>query len=68
MSAVMINSLFWPAACAIVPGLVSIQGSAQDDNFTPFVISGRIGGNRIEGEIVTGTRAPERTVWKAERQ
>jgi hypothetical protein len=31
-------------------------------------LSGRISGNRIEGEIVTGTRAPERTAWKAERQ
>jgi SAM-dependent methyltransferase len=31
-------------------------------------LSGRISGNRIEGEIVTGTRAPERMAWKAERQ
>ena len=29
---------------------------------------GRISGNRIEGEILTGTRAPERTQWTAQRQ
>ena len=29
---------------------------------------GRIQGNRIEGEIVTGTRAPERMGWTAVRQ
>ncbi|MBS0335875.1 MAG: class I SAM-dependent methyltransferase [Proteobacteria bacterium] len=36
----MINSLFRRAACAILLGLVSTHASAQDDNFTPFVISG----------------------------
>ena len=40
MSAAMINSFFRRAACALVIGLVSLQGQAQDDNFTPFVISG----------------------------
>jgi Ribosomal protein L11 methyltransferase (PrmA) len=29
---------------------------------------GKIGGPRIEGEILTGTRSPERTVWSALRQ
>lgn len=29
---------------------------------------GRIEGNRIEGEILTGTRAPERSTWSARRQ
>ena len=30
--------------------------------------SGHIKGDRIEGEIVTGTRSPERTHWSAERK
>jgi len=29
---------------------------------------GKISGGRIEGEILTGTRAPERMVWSAQRQ
>lgn len=29
---------------------------------------GRIVGDRIEGEILTGTRSPERTAWSAQRQ
>ena len=29
---------------------------------------GRIRGGSIEGEILTGTRSPERTAWKASRQ
>ena len=40
MTAAMINSFFRRAACALVIGLVSLPGQAQDDNFTPFVISG----------------------------
>lgn len=31
-------------------------------------LSGRILGNRIEGEALTGTRAPVHAVWKAERR
>jgi protein-L-isoaspartate O-methyltransferase len=31
-------------------------------------LTGRIQGNRIEGEMATGTRAPERSAWKAERK
>ncbi|MCX7159494.1 MAG: hypothetical protein NT176_10205, partial [Proteobacteria bacterium] len=31
-------------------------------------LTGRIQGDRIEGEVLTGTRAPERSAWKAVRQ
>ena len=31
-------------------------------------LSGKIRGSRIEGEILTGTRSPERTAWSATRQ
>lgn len=31
-------------------------------------LSGRVRGGRIEGEILTGTRSPERTAWSAQRQ
>lgn len=31
-------------------------------------LSGRVVGNRIEGEILTGTRIPERMAWKAARE
>jgi hypothetical protein len=31
-------------------------------------LDGRIAGDRIEGEMLTGTRAPERTAWSAQRK
>lgn len=31
-------------------------------------MTGRISGDRIDGEIITGTRAPERVAWEAARQ
>jgi hypothetical protein len=31
-------------------------------------LDGRIAGDRIEGEMLTGTRAPERSAWNAQRQ
>ena len=31
-------------------------------------LQARISGNHMEGEILTGTRSPERTPWQAERQ
>ena len=32
------------------------------------IVKERIRGERMEGEILTGTRAPERMAWSAQRQ